>query len=224
MKRILLSIVTVATITTSSHALFGVGDVVFDPTAVAKAVTQIKKMKEQIKIGKKAVLAASGVKDAVKMYNDIKHLTQTMEDFKVTFEDLDIENPKSKIGVMAKKIFEENQVFDNCDVSYNSDLQKEICKDNQIRNVSEVATSIIYSKDLGKAAKRLQKLSKKLASSKDIKTSQDLGNAISLELAQIEISKSRVAMMEKSNDARRKADQDRLNQEADEKRGVPLDW
>jgi len=212
-KKITLSLATVATMATQSHAIFGVGDIVYDPAAVAQAIKQVTLMKKQYDEAKKTALAACGARDAVKMYNDVKELTKVMEEFKVEMSDLNIDNPKSKIGAMAKQIFEENQIFDNCNSEFQSPLQQQVCKDSQVRNVSEIATAMVYSDELGKAANRLKELSKKLANSKDLKASQDIGNAISLELAQLEISRSRVDMMEKSNAAKCKADQERLAQE-----------
>jgi len=222
-KQTILSITAVMTLSTNSNALFGVGDIVFDPTVAARAATQIRKMKEQITLATDTLIATTGIKDAVNFYEDIKELTEVMEQFKVQITDLNIEDPKSKIGKMAQEIFQRNQIFDNCNVTYRSVLQKETCKNKQIRNVSDIATTIIYSQELEKTGKRLQELSTKLSKAEDIKTSQDVGNAISLELAQLEISKQRVAMMEKSNIAKYKADQDRLNQEKSLKISKPVD-
>jgi type IV secretion system protein VirB5 len=209
-------------LSTNSNAIFGVGDVVYDPAAVYQAIEQVTQLKKQVTLMKKTAVATCGIKDAVKMYSDMKQLTETMKEFKVSLDDLDIDNPKSKIGQMAQKIFNDNQIFDNCNQPCNSELQKQVCKDSQIRNVGEIATAMVYGDELGEAAKRLEKLGKKLAKSKDIKTSQDIGNALSLELAQLQISKSRVDMMTKMNDSKCKADKDRLKQEADEKWGTPV--
>ena len=213
LRKIILSIAAVSTMTTSSQALFGVGDVVYDPAAVYQAIEQVAQLKKQVELMKKTATASCGVKDAVKMYNDMKKLTSVMKEFKVEMSDLNIDNPKSKIGAMAKKIFEENQIFDNCNIASNSKLQAKVCKNAQIRNITEISTAMVYGDELGKVSQRLQTLSKKLASSKDIKTSQDIGNAISPELAQLEISRSRIDMMKKASDAKCKADQEKLKQE-----------
>ena len=213
LKQTILTITAIMTLSTQSNAIFGVGDVVYDPAAVAQAIEQVTLLKKQIEQAKKTACSACGVRDAVKMYKDMKQLTGVMKEFKVTLEDLDIDNPKSKIGQMAQKIFKDNQIFDNCNEASNSDLQKKVCKNQQTRNVSEIATAMVYGDELTQAGKRLKTLGKKLAASKDIKTSQDIGNALTLELAQLEISRSRVDMMGKVNGAKCKADQDRLAQE-----------
>ena len=212
------------TLSSNSHAIFGVGDVVYDPAAVYQAIEQVAQLKKQVELMKKTATATCGIKDAVKMYNDMKHLTSAMKKFKITMDDLDIDNPKSKIGAMAQKIFNENQVFDNCNIKCKSDLQTQVCKDKQIRNVGEIATAIIYGEELEESAERLKDLGKKLASSKDIKTSQDIGNAINLELAQLEISRSRVEMMAKANAAKCKADENRLEQERAKEGGKTPDF
>lgn len=223
LKQTILSITAVMALSSNSNALFGVGDIVYDPTAVLKAVEQIAQLKEQVTLAQDTLVATAGIKDAVNLYQDLTQLTSIMEEYKVTLNDLDIENPKSKIGQMAQQIFKRNQIFDNCSVTHLSALQKETCKNKQVRNVSDIASSIIYSQELEKTSKRLQTLSTKLTNSEDLKTSQDIGNAISLELAQLEMSKANVEMMEKANIAKYKADQDRLKQEKSKTIGVLSD-
>jgi len=214
-KRILLSLGAVSAILTNSHAIFGVGDVVYDPAAVYQAIEQVTQLKKQVDLMKKTAAATCGIKNAVKFYSDMKQLTGTMKKFKVTLDDLDIDNPKSQIGQMAQKIFKENQIFDNCNMGCNSSLKTQVCKNKQMRNVGEIATAMVYSDELDATAKRLKDLGEKLAKSKDLKTSQDIGNAISLEMAQLELGKSKVEMMAKANAAKCKADEDRLEQAAD---------
>ena len=223
LRKIILSISAVSAMTTSSPAFLGIGDVVYDPAAVYQAIEQVTQLKKQVELMKKTATATCGVKDAVKMYKDMKQLTSAMKEFKVTMDDLDIDNPKSKIGQMAQKIFNDNQIFDNCNVACNSDLQKQVCKDKQIRNVGEIATAMVYGDELEETAQRLKTLGEELASSKDIKASQDIGNAINLELAQLQISKSKVEMIAKANAAKCKADEDRLEQAKSKNIGKLID-
>jgi len=84
-KNTLLTLGAVSAITTSSSAIFGVGDVVYDPAAVAKAVEQVVQLKKQVELMKKTACATCGVKNAVKLYGDMKQLTGVMKEFKVTF-------------------------------------------------------------------------------------------------------------------------------------------
>lgn len=223
MKKILLLLGAISAILTNSYGFLGVGDVVFDPAAVAKAVEQIKLMKQQIKASRETLVANTGVKDSVSLYNDLRQLTSIMNEYKLTLDNLDIENPKSQIGQMAQQIFIKNQIFDNCNVPYFSMTQKVVCKHKQIRNVGSIASSIVYGQDLEKTATRIQELGKKLANASDLKESQDIGNAINLELAQFQMSKAKVEMMEKMNIAKSKADQDRLNQEKAKNIGKAVD-
>ena len=223
MKKILLSLGAVSAIITNSHGFLGVGDVVYDPLAVAQAVKQVTALKKQVDLMKKTAAATCGVKDTVKLYKDMKQLTAVMEKYKVTLDDLDVENPKSQIGQMAQKIFQENQIFDNCNMGCNSSLKTQVCKNKQMRNVGEIATAMVYADELDATAKRLKDLGEKLAKSKDLKTSQDIGNAISLEMAQLELGKSKVEMMAKANASKCKADEDRLAQEQAKNIGKAVD-
>ena len=90
-KKILLSLGAVSAIVTNSHGFLGVGDVVYDPLAVAQAVKQVTELKKQVDLMKKTAAATCGVKDAVKLYKDMKQLTAVMEKYKVTLDDLDVE-------------------------------------------------------------------------------------------------------------------------------------
>ena len=212
LNKITVSIVAVSALSTQlySFSLFGSS---IDEATLPAQIDQLVVMRKQLKSIASQCKAACGVKDATKLYGDLKQFVEVMDKFKVTLEDLDIKNPKSQIGVLAQQILQRNKVFDNCKSKCLSDLQKEVCENNQIRNVQALATTMLYSKELTKISNRLQDLSKKLAASKELKESQDIGNAINLELANLQLTKTNIEMMKQMLEEKKRADQDRLKQE-----------
>ena len=165
----------------SAHAIFGIGDIVFDPTNTAKAIEQIYRMKEQYEVLKKNLDAVSG---ATNMTGDLKKVENLI--------------PGSWQEVVS--IQKSGGLFKNKQESYNriitiigeKDLER-LQKDNTVfkGNFEAVRTGMAVSdasyEALGERIKRLEQLSAKINSTKNIKEAQDLGNAIAIEQAQIQV-------------------------------------
>ena len=212
-KRIGLSIATASIMATSSFGIFGVGDIVFDPVQTGKAVAEyaeqakrwsdeILHYKAQIEAYEKELLAATEIRDSVQFMKDIREFNNFTQQYSIDFLDLRediLGDPKSQVGQYAKQLFDKYQVFDDCNEDYMNDNQKKICKNEMVRNVQEVATYQSYKDNLSSVATKLGDLSHKLADSKDIKESQDIQNAIQMEIAQLEIAKAQVELMDTQN-------------------------
>jgi type IV secretion system protein VirB5 len=69
------------------------------------------------------------------------------------------------------------------------------------REVTQIATVQETKKMVDTSAENLEKLSKRVSSSQDIKDSQDIANAINMEMAQMQIIQMKIDMMEKNNQA-----------------------
>ncbi len=212
-KKIGSSIAAISILTTSSHALFGVGDIVFDPVQTGKAVVEyaeqakrwsdeILHYKSQIEAYEKELLAATEIRDSVQFMKDIKEFNDFTKNYSLDFLDLKddiLGNPKSKVGQHAKQLFEKYEIFDDCNEEYMNDNQKRICKNEMVRSVQEVATYQAYKDNLSSVSTKLGDLSQKLANSVDIKESQDIQNAINMEIAQLEVVKAQVELMDRQN-------------------------
>ena len=77
----------------------------FDPTAstVFEQIKQIKQLRDQLnemrdqtKLFQKELLSATGIRDSVGMFKELKQLNTVMDKWNVDLGDLDIDNPKSK--------------------------------------------------------------------------------------------------------------------------------
>ncbi len=238
MKKIGLSIATVSILTTSSHALFGVGDIVFDPVQTGKAVVEyaeqakrwsdeILHYKSQIEAYEKELLAATEIRDSVQFMKDIQEFNNFTQNYSLDFLDLKddiLGNPKSQVGQHAKQLFDKYEVFDDCNEEYMNDNQKRICKNEMVRSVQEVATYQAYKDNLSSVSTKLGDLSQKLANSVDIKESQDIQNAINMEMAQLQVAKAQVELMDTQNQSLKNIENRQLQQEYKKSRSVNIDW
>jgi len=160
------------------------------------------------------------IKDSVQFIKDIQQLKQIMDEWKVDLMDLNIDDPKSQIGALAKVLFDKYTLFDDCQPSYYNDDQKRICKNKMIRSVQEISTFQHYSNQLQSFSNKLKHLSDKLANAADTKESQDITNAINMILAQMEVSKTQVMLMNLKNKSVEKAEARQLEQNRKKYRGV----
>ena len=238
MRKIGLSIATISILTTSSHALFGVGDVVFDPVQTGKAVAEyaeqakrwsdeILHYKDQIEAYEKELLAATEIRDSVQFMKDIQEFNNFTQNYSLDFLDLKddiLGDPKSQVGQHAKQLFDKYQVFDDCNYEYMNDNQKKICKNDMVRSVQEVATYQAYKDNLSSVSTKLGELSQKLANSVDIKESQDIQNAIQMELAQLEVAKAQVELMDTQNKSLERIEKRQKQQLYKQNRTQQADW
>jgi len=238
MKKIALSIATASIMATSSFGIFGVGDIVFDPVQTTKAVAEyaeqakrwieeVNHYKSQIEAYEKELLAATEIRDSVQFMKDIKEFNNFTKNYSLDFLDLKddiLGNPKSQVGQYAKQLFDKYQVFDDCNEEYMNDNQKKICKNEMVRNVQEVATYQAYKDNLSSVSTKLGDLSQKLANSKDIKESQDIQNAIQMEIAQLEVAKAQVELMDTQNKSLRSIEQRQKEQLYKQNRTKQAEW
>jgi type IV secretion system protein VirB5 len=158
---------------------------------------------------------------------DIQEFNNFTKIYSLDFLDLKddiLGNPKSQVGQYAKQLFDKYQIFDDCNEEYMNDNQKKICKNEMVRNVQEVATYQAYKDNLSSVSTKLGDLSQKLANSKDIKESQDIQNAIQMEIAQFEVAKAQVELMDTQNKSLKSIEQRQKEQLYKQNRTKQADW
>jgi len=238
LKKIGLSIAAVSILSTSSHAIFGVGDIVFDPVQTTKAVAEyaeqakrwveeVNHYKSQIEAYEKELLAATEIRDSVQFMKDIQEFNDFTKNYSLDFLDLKddiLGNPKSQVGQYAKQLFDKYQVFDDCNEEYMNDTQKKNCKGTMVRSVQEIATYQAYKDNLSSVSTKLGDLSQKLANSVDIKESQDIQNAINMEMAQLQVAKAQVELMDTQNKSLAAIEQRQKEQMYKQNRNNRADW
>lgn len=162
---------------------------------------EILHYQNQINAYQNQLLSQTAIRDSVAFTKDVQSFYNFSSQYGHDFLSLesDISNPTSQLGQKAKELFDKHQVFDSCENSYYSQTEKDICKNKMVRRVQEVAVYQEYSTNLLEMSTTLSNLGQKVANAQDIKESQDLSNAIQLQLAQIDLTKTQVELMNAQN-------------------------
>ncbi|MFV7789407.1 type IV secretion system protein [Aliarcobacter lanthieri] len=222
MKKYLISAIL------STQLMFGAGIPVIDAVGNAQTLAQnIKEIgewaeeakrwadtaihyKSQLTAYENELLSKTGIRDAVSFVKDLDRLRKYAESYGDDYLDLAkaMANPKSRVGNQAKNLFEKYNVFDECNNSIYKDWQKEACQNKLTRQVTQIATVQESNKMVDETSKNLEELSKKISNTQDIKESQDIANAINMELAQLQVVSMKMDMMEKQNQAVEKAEKE----------------
>lgn len=220
-----ISVVTASLILTTTNSS-GFTEIVTALGGKATEATQILNNLElitQVKHQLNTLLSQTEVRDTVEFIKDIQQLQSVMDEWKIDLMDLDLDNPKSQIGAIAKQLFDKYNLFDDCSYEYLDEDRKRICKNEMVRNVQEISAYQNYSTQLQTYSNKLKDLSQKLAESKDIKESQDISNAINMQLAQIQTTKAQIDLMRSNNQAIRDAEKRQKEQLYKKNRGMFID-
>ena len=191
---------------------------------IVQNAEQLLQTAEQIKHTEnliKQTIAQTGIRDVIGFAQEMKKFHDFLKDYSIDLMDLTddiIDYPKSEIGKYAKKLFLKYEVFNDCEYKYMSTDAKRICKNEMIRQVQEIATYQEITKTLKKFGENIKLLAKKRELSKSVKESADISNAIQIELAQLQVLKTQIDMMESQNKARERVDRRQKEQMMKEKR------
>jgi len=229
LKKIGISIAAVSVMATSSFAIFGFGGagVATEATQIAGWVAEAERWRIHLQKIKKEIALKSGIRDIISFQQEMQQLMEFMDNYSLDFMDLTndiVDHPRSQIGAYAKRLFDQYNLFDDCNYDYMNDNQKRICKSEMVRNVQEIATYQHTTQKLKRIMQNLKRLSNKRVRSKDVKQSADIANAIQMQLAQLEIIKTQVEMMEAQNRSKARVDQRQSEQIMRSKRYKYTDW
>lgn len=222
MKKYLISAVL------STQLLFSSGIPTVDVLAIAQSLGQnIKEIAEwaeyaerwsetashysnQLTAYEKELVSKTGIRDSIQFMKDLERLKKYSESYGDDYLDLAkaMANPKSRVGNQARNLFEKYNVFDRCENQIYKDWEKENCKMKLQREVTQIATVQESNMMVSKTAENLEALTKKAANTQDIKDSQDIANAINIEMAQLQVVSMKMDMLEKQNVAQEKAEEE----------------
>lgn len=238
MKKIVASIVVSSSLVFSSG--IPVVDVVSNAQAMAQNLKEVAQWAEQASRWAKEVdhyksqlgayqdqlLSATQIRDSVQFVKDISDFYSFAKNYSDDYMSLstDILNSNTPIGIQAKALFKKYNLFNDCEGDYLSKDEKNICKNKMVRRVHEVAVYQEYNKNLNLMANDLNDLAVSLANSQDIKESQDIGNAIQLKIAQIDLTKTKIELMNAQNERLDKVEQKQKEQLISQTRGKSADF
>lgn len=235
---------TLLSITLSSTLLFSSGIPVVDVVSNAQALAQnIKEIAEwgkelerwvdttkhyssQLTAYENELLSKTGIRDSVSFVKDLNKLQEYSKAYGDDYLDLAkaMANPNSRIGNLSKSLFNKYNVFDRCENQIYKDWEKENCKMKLQREVTQIATVQETKKMVDTSAENLEKLSKRVSSSQDIKESQDIGNAINIEIAGMKIVEMKMDMLERNSQAMARAEEEQKQRHFESKMGKHIDY
>ncbi|WP_026803740.1 type IV secretion system protein [Aliarcobacter lanthieri] len=238
MKKYLISAIL------STNLMFASGIPTVDVAAIAQSLAQnIKEIKEwaetaqrwgetaqhyssQLTAYENELMSKTGIRDSVNFVKDLDRLKKYAESYGDDYLDLAkaMANPNSRVGNQARNLFEKYNVFDECNNAIYKDWQKESCQNKLTRQVTQIATVQESNKMVDETSKNLEELSKKISNTQDIKESQDIANAINMELAQLQVVSMKMDMMEKQNQAIEKAEDEQKNKNFEGRQGKYPDF
>lgn len=231
MKKYLISAVL------STQLLFSSGIPTVDVLAIAQSLGQnIKEIAEwaeyaerwsetashysnQLTAYEKELVSKTGIRDSVQFMKDLNRLNNYAKSYGDDYLDLAkaFANPSTVIGNQSRKLFDKYNVFDRCENDIYKAWEKEACENKLKRDVTEIATIEESKNKTDEIFKNLDDLSKKLSNTEDIKESQDVQNAINVELAQLQIINMRLEMLDKQNQAQARIEDEQKLQKRKEK-------
>lgn len=235
---------TLLSITLSSTLLFSSGipvvDVVSNVQAMAQNIKEIaewatvaerwvdttKHYSSQLTAYENELLSKTGIRDSVSFVKDLNRLQEYSKAYGDDYLDLAkaMANPNSRIGNLSKSLFEKYNVFDRCENEFFTSWQKENCKSKLQREVTQIATVQESNKMVNKSAENLENISKKISNTQDIKESQDIANAINMELAQLQVVNMRMEMLAKQSEAQEKAEEEQQKRAFESTLNKHVDW
>jgi type IV secretion system protein VirB5 len=176
-------------------------------------VNTAKHFQDQLKAYNDQLISQTGIRDSVSFIQDINAFNDFAKSYSKDFLSLDNDsiNQNGLIGTKIKELGNKYNLYNECQGSHLDSDEKRICENKTNRRFKEIATYQVYSSNMEDVQGNLEKLTRKLATSQDIKESQDINNAIQLQVAQLEITKSQVQLMNEQN--KRMDDIDRQQRE-----------
>ncbi|MFW2591074.1 type IV secretion system protein [Aliarcobacter butzleri] len=235
---------TLLSITLSSTLLFSSGipvvDVVSNVQAMAQNIKEIaewatvaerwidttKHYSSQLTAYENELLSKTGIRDSVSFVKDLNKLQEYSKVYGDDYLELGVAltNKNSVIGRKANQLFDKYNIFDECKNEIYKDWEKEACQNKLTREVETIATVQESNKMVNKTAENLEDISKKISNTQDIKESQDIANAINMELAQLQVVNMRMEMLAKQNQAQEKAEEEQKQRHFESKMGKHIDY
>ncbi len=213
MKKKIVGICLVA-----STFLYSAGIPVVDMTSLAQQIATWAKeakrwtdtvnfYKDQLEGLEDQLLAQTEIRDTVQFIKDLRALSEFVHGVSNDFLSLN-----DGLSAGAQALFDKYNLYKECENDWFNEDEKRICENKMIRRVNEIAAYQKYKDDLTDSYNELSVLAAKLAASEDLKESQDIGNAINLTIAQLNIKKSQIELVNAQNEQLRHIDKEQRRQ------------
>ena len=200
-----------------------------DAAEYAKQATRwtetIAHYKKQITAYKDELLSKTGIRDLGSAFQDLKNI---YEDSMSTYKNIDsfrekvLADPMGFVDGELKEYYNKYMIFQRCNY-IREENQKKLCLAESLAGVAELASLEIIEANAKNAHKNMEKLSKKVQNSKDIKESQDLANTLNLQLIALQQENNRLLTTLMKRETEEKIQQERMRQMYEERLGKNVD-
>ena len=149
--------------------------------------------KNQIDAYAKELATKTGIRDAVAFVEELKDIYAQAKSLKGSIMGISgAYGNESELSPKEKELMDKFLKYDYCDDKLIEKDQQTICRQKRQDTFKEVQFYIERSEDISDHVSTINKLSKKLKNSKDIKESVDIGNAIQTQVALLEAEKTQI--------------------------------
>ncbi len=152
----------------------------------------------QLKAYSDQLVSQTGVRDSVSFIQDIDDFNKFSKSYSKEFLNTEMDS-NSRIDTKAEELSNKYNLYNDCNGSSLSEVEKNLCLNKMKRRTREIIAYRDYSNNIDGIQDNLTLLTNKLATSKDIKESQDINNGIQLQVAQLDLVKSQVELMNEQN-------------------------
>ncbi|MBN6059387.1 type IV secretion system protein [Aggregatibacter actinomycetemcomitans] len=181
----------------------------------------VKHYKTEVQAYADQLASQTGVRDVKAFIGDAQSLYQDVNDLKSEFSPvLDLVNGgKDALNGKAKALFEKYNLFDRCQNLRAAEIKS--CEANIVSTVESMTFLDSVEKGVNNKLKTIDKLAKRMANSKDVKESQDLKNAMDIQLASLQTTQVQIELFNKRQADFRRLMQDQKQQLMSERRLNP---
>ncbi|EPO7271049.1 type IV secretion system protein [Campylobacter upsaliensis] len=158
--------------------------------------------------------AKTGIKDSL---STLKDFSQIYADFGRAYENIQdfnekvLSDPDGFIKDKLKNTYSKYMIFDRCEFIQDTN-RRNICLSQMLTTAAEIQSTQEKSKQLNGIAKVIQEIDAKMKQSKDIKESQDLANALSVQTAKLQVINANLQNEHYRYEAERRAKEEQINQ------------
>ncbi|WP_270985563.1 type IV secretion system protein [Campylobacter helveticus] len=158
--------------------------------------------------------AKTGIKDSL---STLKDFSQIYADFGRAYENIQdfnekvLSDPDGFIKDKLKDTYSKYMIFDRCEFIQDTN-RRNICLSQMLTTAAEIQSTQEKSKQLNGIAKVIQEIDAKMKQSKDIKESQDLANALSVQTAKLQVINANLQNEHYRYEAERRAREEQVRQ------------
>lgn len=174
--------------------------------------------KNELKAYADQLASQTGIRDVQAFIGEAHSLYNDINDLKSEFTPILnlVSGGKGALSENAKSLFEKYNLFDRCKNLQASEIVS--CEANIVSTVESMSFLDTFESNVNSKLKAIDKLANRMAKSKDVKESQDLKNAMDVQLAALQTQKIQLDLFNARQEEYRRLMNDQQKQLASQRR------